>query len=248
MSQQLTMFRVFKQSFHGINSGGNVRNSGNGSCRFVLLNVGMKGIKIVINCLFIGLAMSIWEVRAQCIEVKLPLHNNNFTLPQSLQFGGKEKFNRVGNRIEFIKPVPGESSLIAVPQPKAERHQCPHESNECRVGVKHKHKLNPDISHKFWQLLLIQLSAFAVVFHSGAYLCMRANIRRDWRQHIPKGRLPKAPVMGMLSILCLPRRIKPLQWQLWEQRSWFLDMKIRHGFEVAYRDAWYWKKLIAERW
>lgn len=82
-----------------------------------------------------------------------------------------------------------------------------------------------------------------VAFPAGVYISMRRNIHRDWRQHIPKGRLPKAPVMGMLSIWFFPRKIKPLSWQVWEQRSWFLDMKFRYGFEIAYRDTWYWKKL-----
>lgn len=248
MSQQSTMPGEFEQSLHSINCCGNVIYPNNFTIPLVLLKFGVKGRKVVINSLFVALALAPSKMKAQCVEVKLPFHMHNFTLPQSLQFGGKEQLYGVGNSIEFIKPVPGERSLIAIPQPKTKGNQSPDEPDQGRVGIEQQNKLTPDDSHKFWRLLLTQLSTFAAAFPAGVYLSMRANIRRDWRQHIPKGELPKAPVMATLSICCLPRKIKPLRWQLWEQRSWFLDMKIRHGFEVAYRDSWYWKKIIAERW
>lgn len=248
MSQQSTMSGEFKQSLHSINCCGNIINPGYISCPLVLLKPGVKGLQVVINSLFIWLALTSWEVKAQCVELKLPLYANNFSFPQPLQFGGKKQLYGVGNSIEFIKTVPGKRSRIAIPQSETKGNQGPDEHNQRGIGIEQNNKLTPDGTHKFWRLLLTQLSAFAVVFTAGVYLSMRANIRRDWRQHIPKGRLPKAPVMAMLSMFCLPRKVKPFRWLLWEQRSWFLDMKIRYGLEVAYRDARYWKKLVAERW
>ncbi|SXD31021.1 hypothetical protein [Klebsiella quasipneumoniae] len=243
MSQQSTMSRVSQKPFHCINGSRDVVNPDHCPSRLVLLKFGVKGRKVVINSLFIALALAPSKMKAQCIEVKLPLYRNNFSFPQALQFGGKKQLYGVGNRIEFIKPVPGERALIAIPQPKTKGNQSPDEHDQGRVGIEQQNELSPDASHKFWRLLLIQLSVFAAAFPAGVYISMRRNIHRDWRQHIPKGRLPKAPVMGMLSIWFFPRKIKPLSWQVWEQRSWFLDMKIRYGFEIAYRDTWYWKKL-----
>lgn len=248
MSQQSTMSRVSKQSFHGINCRGNITNPGNSSCPLVLLKPGVKGCQVVINSLFIGLALTSWEVKAQCVEFKLPPHEYNVAFPQSLQFSGKKQLYGVGNSIEFIKPVPGERSLIAIPQPEAEGNQGPDEHNQRGIGVEQNSKLTPDDTHKFWRLLLTQLSVFAAVFPVGIYISMRANLHRDWRKHIPKGRRLKVPVLGMISILCIPRRIKSRRWQIWEQRQWFMDMKVRHGMGVAYGDTWYWKKIIAERW
>ncbi|EOY5009647.1 hypothetical protein [Klebsiella michiganensis] len=248
MSQQSTMSRVSEKPFHCINGSRDVVNPDHSPCCLVLLKFGVKGRKVVINSLFIALALAPSKMKAQCIEVKLPLYTNNFSFPQALQFGGKKQLYGVGNSIEFIKPVPGERALIAVPQSETKGNQGPDEHNQRGIGIEQNNKLTPDDTHKFWRLLLTQLSAFSAAFSVGIYLSMRANIRRDWRQHIPKGRLPKVPAVAMLSMFCIPRKIKPFRWRLWEQRSWFLDMKIRHGFEVAYRDAWYWKKLVAERW
>ncbi|EMJ4788519.1 hypothetical protein R8O69_003334 [Klebsiella oxytoca] len=248
MSEQSTVSRVSEQSFHSINCCGNVIYPNNFSIPLVLLKFGMKSREVVIYSLFIALALTPWKVKAQCIEVKLPFHMYNLSLLQSLQLGGKEQLYGVGNSIEFIKPVPGEGTLIAVPQPEAEGYQRPDKHNQGRVGIEQQNKLTPDDTHKFWRLLLTQLLAFAAVFPAGVYISMRRNIHRDWRNSIPKGRLPKMPVMGILSISCLPRQIKSRRWLLWEQRSRFIDMKVCKGLENAYLSIWRWKKLVAEKW
>ncbi|EOG1854722.1 TPA: hypothetical protein MIT56_23640 [Klebsiella pneumoniae] len=248
MSQQSTMSRVSEKPFYCINGSGDVVNPDHSPSRLVLLKFGVKGRKVVINSLFIALALAPSKMKAQCIEVKLPLYTNNFSFPQAFQFGGKKQLYGVGNSIEFIKPVPGERSLIAIPQPKTKGNQGPDEHNQGRVGIEQQNELSPDASHKFWRLLLIQLSVFAAAFPAGVYISMRRNIRRDWRKHIPKGQLPKVPTLAMMSILCVSRRIKSHRWRLWEQRQWFRDMRVRYGIEVAYRDACYWKKLVTERW
>ncbi|MEQ5055771.1 hypothetical protein ABN154_28905 [Klebsiella michiganensis] len=246
MSQQSTVFRVSQKLLNCSDSGLSVGSDNNLAGRCFTAG-GIKRGKIIINGLFVGLALTAWQVNAEGVKVDAYPSVSPTSSPEPSDLFLKERLDRVGNSIEFIKPVPGERSLIAIPQPKAKGNQGPDEHNQGRIGVEQNNKLTPDDTHKFWQLLLIQLSAFAVVFPAGAYLSMRANIRRDWRQHIPKGRLPEVPVMAMLSMFCIPRKIKPFRWRLWEQRSWFLDMKIRHGFEAAYRDAWFWKKLVAER-
>ncbi|EMB4112526.1 hypothetical protein AB6V67_11670 [Serratia marcescens] len=83
---------------------------------------------------------------------------------------------------------------------------------------------------------------FPSLFLLGAYLSMRQALRRDWAKHMTKGRAPKVPVLGMISIFCITRRIKPRRWRIWEQRLWFRDMKACQGLVAAYRDARHWKK------
>ncbi|TYE07109.1 hypothetical protein [Klebsiella pneumoniae] len=140
MSQQSTMSRVSQKPFHCINGSRNVVNPDHCPSRLVLLKLGVKGRKVVINSLFIVLALAPSKMKAQCIEVKLPLYTNNFSFPQALQFGGKKQLYGVGNSIEFIKPVPGERPLVAnhSPKPKEIRVQM----NTIRGGLVLNSKTN----------------------------------------------------------------------------------------------------------
>ncbi len=247
MSHQSTMFRVPQKPLDGRNSGLSVGSDYDlpGS---TAMTGGFKRRKIFINGLLVGLALLAWEVDAEGVKVDDLSAVLSSPRLESFELLPEEHFDRVGNSIEFIKPVPGDRFLVAVPQPKPEGYHRPEERDKGGVGVEQQDKLTPDDTHKFWRLLLTQLSAFAVVFPAGVYLSMRANIRRDWREHIPKGRLPKVPTLAMMSILCVSRRVKSRRWRLWEQREWFRDMRVRHGLESAYRDTGHWKKLVENRW
>ena len=205
--------------------------------------------KIIIYSLIVGSLFFARQVKAETVKA-LPVNAFAYRLIE-LDFSPnfyELNLDRLGGSVELIEPVPGERTLIAVPQTKPEGRYRPDERNEGRVGVEQQNELSPDDYHKFWRLLLTQLLAFAAVFPAGVYISMRRNIHRDWRNSIPKGRLPKMPVMGILSISCLPRQIKSRRWLLWEQRSRFIDMKVCKGFENAYLSIWRWKKLVAEKW
>lgn len=205
--------------------------------------------KKVIYGLLVISGLTAGQVRAQSPEILsgYPGHVS-LSVPAVITERIQDQKQLISDGIELFPLISVFGKPVSEPGANTKSTNRPDERNEGRVGVEQNNKLTPDGTHKFWRLLLTQLSAFAAAFSVGIYLSMRANIRRDWRQHIPKGRLPKVPAVAMLSMFCIPRKIRPFRWRLWEQRSWFLDMKIRHGFEVAYRDAWYWKKLVAERW
>lgn len=96
-------------------------------------------------------------------------------------------------------------------------------------------------NHRFEEVV-VGVVIFPSLFLLGAYLSMRQALRRDWAKHMTKGRAPKVPVLGMISIFCITRRIKPRRWRIWEQRLWFRDMKACQGLVAAYRDARHWKK------
>lgn len=242
------MLGISKYFFNSNNGGGYIRRKVDRSCLTALLPVPVNCRKVIINSLFVSSLLSSWQVDAQSVKFESSAHEYNFSLFEPFQLSSKEQFNGVRDSIEFIKPVPGDRSLVSIPQTNTEANDRPDESDKRGVGIEQQNKLTPDDTHKFWRLLLIQLSVFAVVFPVGGYISMRATLSREWRKHIPKvGRL-KVPTLAMLSILSISRRIKSKRWQIWEQREWFRDMQIRHGLEVAYRDTWHWKKIIAEKW
>ncbi|MFL7880168.1 hypothetical protein AAD050_16290 [Enterobacter hormaechei] len=242
------MLGISKYFFNSNDGRGYIRGQINSSCLTALLPAAVNCRKIVINCFFVSGLLSPWQVEAQSVKFESSAHEHKFSLSEPFQFRSKEQLNGIRDGVEFIKPVPGDRSLVSIPQTNSEANDRPDESDKRGVGVKQQNELSPDTSHKFWRLLLIQLIVFVAAFPAGVYISTRRNIHREWRQRIPKGQLPKAPVMGMLSSWFLPRKIKPMRWQLWEQRSCFLHNKIRFGFEIAYRGTWYWKRIIAEKW
>lgn len=208
-----------------------------------------KGLIKVINGSIVFLCLTFGQVRAQSPEVfRSDFGHVSLSVPAVITEGIKNQKQFIGDGIEFFPLVSAPGKPVSDPGANAKSTNRPDERNEGRVGVEQKNKLTPDDSHKFWRLLFIQLSVFLVAFPAGVYLSMRANLRRDWRKHIPKGGRLKVPVLGMISALCIPRCIKPRGWQIWEQREWFMDMKVRYGTAVAYRDSWHWKKIIAEKW
>ncbi|MDM3357456.1 hypothetical protein [Citrobacter sp. Cb004] len=242
------MFGISKYFLNSNDGRGDIRRKIYRSCLTALLTVSVNCRKVIINSLFVSCLLSSWQVEAQSVKFESSTHKYNFSLFEPFQFSSKEQFNGVRDSIEFIKPIPGDRSLISIPQTNTEANDRPDESDKSGVGVEQQYKLTKEDSHKFWSLIFIQISIFLIVFPVGAYLSMRANIRNYWRIHNPDRRSLKVPALAMLSILSISRRIKSKRWQIWEQREWFRDMQIRHGLEVAYRDTWHWKKIIAEKW
>ena len=248
MSQQLTMLQVLNQH---LNAGDNpcwffdCRNDSALRVNLTRLQCAKKSIYglLVISCLSAG------QVRAQPPEIFSGYFGHVPFASQTVIAKGIE-FNKkvVSDSVELLSFVPVLGEPMSKPDPQAKSTYRPDERNEGRIGVEQKNKLTPDDTHRFWRLLLIQLSVFAVVFPVGVYISMRANLRREWRKHIPKGGRLKVPTLGMISILCISRCIKPRGWRIWEQRHWFRDMQACHGIEVAYRDTRCWKKIIAEKW
>lgn len=248
MSQQSTVLQMNKQA---INSGDNGRWISDDRIDPVVF-VGFTALQCVkksIYRLLIVSCLTTGQVRAESSEILsgYPGHIS-LSIPAVITEGIKNQEQFISDGIELFPLIPVLGKPVSDPGANTKRTNRPDERNEGRIGVEQKNKLTPDDSHKFWRLLSIQLSAFLVVFPVGAYLSMRTNLRRDWRKHIPKGGRLKVPVLGMISILCIPRCIKSNRWQIWEQRQWFMDMKVRYGVVVAYRDAWHWKKIIAEKW
>lgn len=243
MSQKLTMSRVLQKLLDRCNGCRNV-GSDNYLPRGISMTGGIKSRKVFINGLCIGMLLAAGQVNAEKIEF---VWNGPFR-PEPQQLLSEEQLNRIGSGVELLSFVPVLGEPMSKPDPQAKSTYRPDERNEGRIGVEQQNKLTPDDTHRFWRLLLIQLSVFTVVFPVVVYISMRANLRREWRKHIPKGGRLKVPTLGMISILCISRRIKPRGWQIWEQRHWFRDMQACHGIKVAYRDTWYWKKIIAEKW
>jgi len=157
-------------------------------------------------------------------------------------------FQRITDSVELLAPVSSLGKPVTKEGSQYERNDSPGERDEPGVSVEQQYKLTPDDTHKFWQLLLVQLAALAVAFPVAAYLSVRASISRDWHKNTPERRIPKVLVIAMFSILCIPRGLKPYRLKVWEQRYWFLDMKVSSGIEAAYRDTWCWKFSFEKRW
>ncbi|AHM75174.1 hypothetical protein LC20_03921 [Yersinia hibernica] len=163
----------------------------------------------------------------------------------------EQKEERISNGIELLTLIPASGEPVTEPSSQHERNHTPsksghtqNETNDGRISVEESHELTPEGAHKFNIFLLINMTIFVSAFLLSAYFSMRRTLRRDWAKHMPKGQALKVPTMGMISILCVPRRIKSRSWQMWEQRQWFRDMKACHGLAVAYRDSWYWKRSV----
>lgn len=153
----------------------------------------------------------------------------------------------LGDGIEFFTPVSVYSK--PVPEPGAE-DKGDNRPDKCSKG--HKRgvsttegpKLAEENAHGGEIVLFSLIAATLFNFCCGAYLGLRAACRHDYARRNSAG---KAPVIGLLSALIIPRKIKNRRWQIWEQRQWFRDLRLSHGIEVAYRDARYWKRLVTER-
>ncbi|MES3389861.1 hypothetical protein [Enterobacter hormaechei] len=151
----------------------------------------------------------------------------------------------IRNSIEFFPSVSVYSKPVAEPGTQAKSYNRPGETNQGRISIKQKNELIPDGAHSTRQLLLVLLTSALTVFPLGVYLSLRSACKRDYARGISS---VKVPVLGLLSALIIPRKIKSRRWQIWEQRQWFRDMRLSHGIEVAYRDTWHWKKLVAGLW
>lgn len=209
----------------------------------------LKGSKkLFYGCLVLA-CLSGGEVRAQLPEVvSIDSGAISFSVPTVINEGIQYQKEFIGNGIELFAPIPALGKPMAEPSTQTERNNRPNESNKGWVGIEKQNELAPGSVHKSGQLLLIHITIFLFVFPLGVYLSVRRALRRDWAKHMPKGRSPKVSVLGMISILCITRRIKSRRWKIWEQRQWFRDVKACHGLVAAYRDARHWKKsAIGER-
>ncbi|XGI81158.1 hypothetical protein ACED16_05365 [Enterobacter hormaechei] len=151
----------------------------------------------------------------------------------------------ISNSIEFFEPVSLYSKPVAEPGSQTKSYNRPGETNQGRISIEQKNELIPDGAHSTRQLLLVLLTSALTVFPLGVYLSLRSACKRNYARGISA---VKVPVLGLFSVLIIPRKIKNRRWQIWEQRQWFRDMRLSHGIEVAYRDTWHWKKLVAGLW
>ncbi|MEX2952745.1 hypothetical protein AB4K01_16265 [Serratia fonticola] len=243
------MFNVGKENFNSSNSLRDV--SSNVELPAWILSVkNLQGGLVAFNSISICLFFCVGQVKAQAVEIYLASPRILVTSTQLLEASPQFQFDRIGNGIEFLTHVSAFGEPMAKPRPKTEGQDSPgsspDEGNKSGVGAEQNFELTPEGVHKSGSLLLIQIAIFLSLFPLGVYLSVRRALRRDWAKHMPKGRVLKVPVLGMISILCISRRIKTRRWQMWDQRQWFRDMKVSHGLVAAYRDTQFWKKSVVE--
>lgn len=245
------MFNVGKEFFNSADCLRDVSSdieSATGELPMINPQRGLVAFNSICICLF----FSVGQVKAQAVEIDLSSPRILVTSTQLLEAVPQFQLNRVGNGIEFLAYVSAFGEPVTKPCPKTEGQDSPasspDEGNKPGVGAEQNFELTPEGVHKSGPLLLIQIAIFLSLFPLGVYLSVRRALRRDWAKHMPKGRALKVPVMGMISILCVTRRIKSRRWLVWEQRQWFRDMKVSHGLVVAYRDTQAWKKSVLQSW
>ncbi|EGM7736695.1 hypothetical protein OM306_25880 [Escherichia albertii] len=247
MSQCLAMLQKLNQRVKaGKNFCGSFDNRNNPPVFIALTS--FQCVKKVIYGLLVTSCLSAAQVRAQSSEIVSGyMWHIPFSVSATLAEGVKDQEQFISDGIELFPLISIFGKPVSEPGAKSKSTNRPDEGNKARVGIEQKNKLTPDDSHNFWRLLFVQVAAFLVAFPVGAYFSMRANLRNDWRKHIQKGRRLKVPVLAMFSITGISDRIKPRSWQIWERKHWFQDMRICHGIEAAYRDAWLWKKRVTEK-
>ncbi|EHI0939463.1 hypothetical protein ORR20_003550 [Escherichia coli] len=168
-----------------------------------------------------------------------------------LPFSGKVNFLHQFDRewicdcVEFLTSVPVHCQPMTDTDTKPKGNHGPYERNEGGISIEQGNKFTPDSIHGSRRLLLVLLGGAVIVFPSGVYFGVKAACGHDYARRRYTG---KAPVLGVLSVLVIPKKVKCRRWQIWEQRQWFHDMNLGHGIEIAYQDTRNWKKLVAERW
>lgn len=166
-------------------------------------------------------------------------------------FSGKVNFlhqfgrDRICDCVEFLASVPVYCQPMTETDTQPKGNHGPYERNESWIRIEQGNKFTPDSIHGSRRLLLVLLAGAVIVFPSGVYFGLKAVCRRDYARRRYTG---KAPVLGVLSVLVIPKKVNCRRWQIWEQRQWFRDMNLSHGIDIAYQDTRNWKKLVAERW
>ncbi|MER0046537.1 hypothetical protein ABRP56_09095 [Pectobacterium odoriferum] len=207
--------------------------------------------KVFVHGLLVGVAMFCGKVDGESVEIYGYISAPAIDTPllfKLTKLTSEMSLYGVGNSIELLSPIPASGKLMPEPDAKQEGNDSPSKGDGGLNGLEERDYVTQKATHDLREFLLTQLAALFVMFPLGAYIGMRQELRRAWKEHTPKGYLLKVPTLAILSITAIPMRIKSRRWQIWEQRQWFRDMKVCHGVAVAYRDAWYWKKLVAERW